>query len=106
MKSQGEQSKEDADLSQIFLKQHAVEEASRYYEALLGAEQFKTADSVADRLIAFNTIEHTFSTLIEHALRAGANDAARTLVERGMNTLPEKGQERLKLTAKKIPEKK
>jgi hypothetical protein len=41
--------------------------------------------------------------LIEHALRAGANDAARTALERGMKTLDEKEQERLKLVAKKIP---
>lgn len=89
-----------------YMKQNVVHRVGKYYEALLGAEQPKTAAAVADRLIAFDAGPETYVVLIEHAIRAGADDAARGLVERGQKTLSEKEQERLELAAKKIPEKK
>jgi hypothetical protein len=88
------------------LKQSRVDEMGKYYEALLGAGQPKTADSVAERIIKFDPTGATFSSLIEHAVRAGADDAARALVDRATKALSEKEFERVKLAASKIPAKK
>jgi thiol-disulfide isomerase/thioredoxin len=88
------------------LKRLTVEEGSKYYEALLGAGQPKPADAVADLLIKFDSTGATFAELIEHAVRAGADDAARALVDRATKTLAEKELERVKLAASKIPAKK
>jgi thiol-disulfide isomerase/thioredoxin len=87
-------------------RQMLVDRVGKYYEALLGAQQQKSADAIADRLITFEASARTFVALIEHAVRAGADDTARALVERALKTLPEKDQERVKLAARKIPEKK
>jgi thiol-disulfide isomerase/thioredoxin len=98
--------KETEDTGVAFLKKKVIDDGGKYYEALLGTNQPKTAESVADLLIAFDANVQTYISLLEHAIEAGANDGARALVERGLKALPEKEQERLKYVAKRIPDKK
>jgi hypothetical protein len=80
-----------------------VLENSSHYEALLGTNQLERAARLADRLISFCPTAYTYSALIGRAVRAGRDDVARALVERGLSSLPEKDKWHINRAAKKIP---
>jgi thiol-disulfide isomerase/thioredoxin len=69
-----------------------VSECGRVYEALLGIGKPEKAGEVAGDLVQFAPSGATYSTLVDLAVRAGTPDAARSLAEQGLKTLPEAEQ--------------
>jgi thiol-disulfide isomerase/thioredoxin len=99
----------DADIDEAIAAagaQLAVLRIGAYYEAAIGAQQSKMADSIAEQLIAFSPRSQTYVALIDHATRAGDLDAAKTIAERGIAAVPEKERPILQDALKRMPEKK
>jgi len=80
-------------------------ELGLWYEALLGAGKLESAAKVAGEIVEFVPKAGIYAALIDNAVRAGAPDAARALVERGRKELPEDEKKSLERAAKRIPTK-
>jgi thioredoxin-related protein len=86
------------------MQRTVVSECAGVYEAALGASKQEIAGRIADELVAFAPTGGTYSILIESAVRADAPSVARTLVERGLASLPEAERAEVSQAAKSIPE--
>jgi thiol-disulfide isomerase/thioredoxin len=88
--------------AESFLRQMAIGECSKMYEALVGADLKDAAGKVADRLIQFSATGTTYSTLVQSAARARALDVAKSVGERGLASLPEAEKAQVKDTMKLV----
>ena len=70
-----------------YVKTAAIEEAAEIFEALIGAGKGREAEDAAAVILEFETSGDVFATLIRHALRADAIEAADELYRRGMSLL-------------------
>ncbi len=86
-----------------YLRRSAVDDGVKYYEALLGTKRGEEAALIAERLIEFDATGETVAALITHAIRAGAPDAARQVIELGLEKLPESEHEQIRKAAKQLP---
>lgn len=73
----------------VMTRASAVTECATIYEALLGIGNRDAASKVAEQLIAFVPTGGTYATLIRSAARAGTDDVAKALGERGLASLAE-----------------
>jgi len=64
-----------------------VNEASSYYEALLGSGREQDATGLADLVLAFETDAHAFTLFLLAARRVGRADVAQAILERGLQVL-------------------
>jgi tetratricopeptide (TPR) repeat protein len=64
-----------------------VETAGRYYHALLEVDRESDAGTLVELLLGLEPEVESFLALMEAALRAGRDDLARVLAERGLATL-------------------
>lgn len=71
----------------LYLRQQVVADAGKLYEALLGAGRLNEADTLAERVLKFDSSPTAFVVLVEHAKRAKAFDSAKALIDRAQNTL-------------------
>jgi hypothetical protein len=85
------------------LRQHLAGECAKYYEALLGSGLTDSAAQIAERLINFDNSGHIYAALINGAVRAEAVETARTLVRRGLRSLPDAEQTAVREASAKIP---
>lgn len=86
-----------------FMRQRTVADVSRWYQALLGADQKTRAEYLADKLIDLDGTGVTYATLIDRALRVGAYDAARLHVTRAEEKLQGADLSKVREAAAKIP---
>ncbi len=93
---------EDADSFAEYMREELVNRGGGYYEALLG-KGHEGADALADRILKVSASGETWSALIGHAVRAGANDKARALAERGLNATTGEDAAAIREAAKSIP---
>jgi thiol-disulfide isomerase/thioredoxin len=99
----GEEMKKAFDEADQYMRNALVSSCSKIYEALLGASKTDVAVRVADDLIEFLSSGQTYATLIASAVRAQANDAAKSLADRGLASLPDKEKKTVERAAKRIP---
>ena len=90
---------------QAMIAYSKAQELGLWYEALLGAGKLESAAKVADEIVGFVPKAGIYSSLVDRALRAGAPDAARELVEHGRKALPDEEKKDLERAAKRIPSK-
>jgi thiol-disulfide isomerase/thioredoxin len=88
------------------LQADRVKKLSVWYAALLGTGQQERAGAVADKLIDFAPSGSTYVTLIDRAVHAGADGAARALADRGAKSLSDAEKSVVEAAAKLIPAKK
>ena len=91
--------------SQAMYAYSKAQELGLWYEALLGTDKPEAASRVAAEIVAFSPKGGVYASLVDRAVRAGAPDAARALVERGRKELPEDEKKSLERAAKRIPSK-
>jgi hypothetical protein len=82
-----------------------IEEASRYYLALLGVEREADAGALADLVLGVEPSVKAYQCLIASAQAAERNDLAQALVERGLASLPESERQRLHMYIQRMQKK-
>jgi thioredoxin-related protein len=98
-----EEMKKAMEGAEQYMREEMVTKCAKMYEALAGASKKELAAKVAEDLIEFAPSGHTYSTLIASAVRAQANDVAKSLADRGLTALPEKERKEVERAAKSIP---
>jgi thiol-disulfide isomerase/thioredoxin len=71
----------------VYLRQQVFIHGGKFYEALLGAGRLNEAESLARLVTDFDASALSYSTLVNHAVRAGAYDSARELVRQASEKL-------------------
>ena len=94
------------EMTNSILNRYTVSTVGQYYEAAVGAGETKTADAIADQLIAFDPAYTTYVELIDRARRADALEAARSMARRGIAAVPEKDRPIVQDALKRIPDSK
>jgi len=89
--------------AQRYMRYALISECSKMYEALLGASKPDVAAKVADELIEFAPTGQTYSILISSAVRAKADDVAKSLADRGLAALSGKEKKPVERAARQIP---
>jgi thiol-disulfide isomerase/thioredoxin len=103
MNDQDEEMKKALEEAQQFMRYALLSKCSKMYEALLGASKPDVAAKVADELIEFAPTGQTYSILISSAVRAKADDVAKSLADRGLATLSGKEKKPVERAARRIP---
>ncbi len=88
------------------IKKNRVRKLIPVFEASVGSERPSDARKVAQALLEFAAIEDSYLALVEASSRAGDVDLARSFAEKGLATLPEASQRRLRAAFEKLPERK
>jgi len=70
-----------------YVKTAVVDETAGIFEALIGSGKAREAQDAAGAIVEFETSGHVFATLVRHAIRADAIDAADELYRRGVAML-------------------
>jgi thiol-disulfide isomerase/thioredoxin len=86
-----------------YARKSVISRCSLVYEALLATDEDAQAATIADLLIEFAPVGQTYAAMIEAAVRADAQETAKTLAERG-SSLPEKEADIVRDAAKKTGE--
>lgn len=79
-----------------FMQKRVVTSGARYFEACLGVKDKEAAISVADAILEFAPSVESFVELIGHAERAGDEVTAHEIAERGLGTVPEEDQAKIR----------
>lgn len=85
------------------MKTETVRECATIHEAFVGVGRLDEAAKTADRLIVYAPAGETYATLVKSAARAGNNDVARSIGERGLKAVPESEQKVVRAALDRVP---
>lgn len=71
------------------LERYDLEDVGAYYEVLVGVKRSEEAQIVSDAILAFSNSWEAYALLVERAARAGAEQVAQKIFDRGMASLPQ-----------------
>ncbi len=86
-----------------YMRQRVAIDSGKYFEALLGVGRLNEAEELASRVIKFDPSPVAFSLLIDHAVRAKAFDAARSVAAKAQSLLSENEQTLVSRSISRIP---
>jgi thiol-disulfide isomerase/thioredoxin len=95
---------EESDSFAEYMREELVARCGGYYEALLATGE-KSADALEDRILKVAPSGATWAAMIGHAVRAGANEKARALAERGLKATTGEDAAAIREAAETIPAK-
>lgn len=88
----------------VYLRQQVTIDAGKFYESLLGVGRINEAQDLAGRVVKFDNSSMAYRTLIGHAMRAKAFEAAKELVEQAEKSLPNGDLATIRKAANSLPQ--
>lgn len=82
------------------MKQHLMDQCGEYYEALVGTDKLTEADTIRDKMLAFDGNADAYVTLVKHASRAEKPEVVQKLVAQAKSALSAADFEKVAQAAK------